>query len=381
LATFTDDLSRAVHNYLPLAQCPIVAMTDRGSTYEYPDDVLVEVGEEKLDDYIKAAHVLNDLGVDALLVQHEFGIFGGAAGDYVLEMLRRLECPVISTLHTVLQHPNDEQRRVVEELDRVSARFVVMTDKAAELLAQANGIAPGRVSVIPHGVPARHCDPKEILKRRLGLEGRRTILTFGLISEDKGIEEMIRALPLIAARYPDVLYIVVGATHPKIVEQHGEIYRERLELLSRELGVESNVRFVNRYTALDELVEYLAAVDLYITPYRKEEQVTSGTLAYAIGAGRAVLSTPYWHATELLGDGTGVLVPFRDSDEMAKACVTLFANPGKMAHLEERARRKGNQMSWPRVAAKYVDLVKQTVQTPTKHFAPPQAISARVVVI
>jgi glycosyltransferase involved in cell wall biosynthesis len=288
-----------------------------------------------------------------LSVQHEYGIFGGKAGAHVLALLRELRMPIVTTLHTVLSAPNPAQRVVLEELARLSDRLVVMSASGAELLRRVHGISDDQVDLIPHGIP--HVPVDEHSKDRLGVSGRTVILTFGLLSRDKGIEHVIDALPAILAAYPDTVYIVLGATHPHVIEHEGEAYRLMLEARGQQLGVAASMIFHNRFVSQDELTEFLSAADIYITPYLQPEQITSGTLAYAVGAGKAVISTPYIYARELLAEGRGVLVPWKDSDAIAQEVISLVSDDDQRRVMCARAAAYGAGMTWPAVARRYVE--------------------------
>ena len=351
IATFTSDLSEALDAELPGPGCLVLAMNDVGRRHAYPDRVAFEIAEGEVESYRRAADFLNGSDVDVVSLQHEYGIFGGPAGGHVLALLRELRVPVVTTLHTILGQPGAEQRAVLDEVVRRSERLVVMSDHGADLLRRVHPASVGKIDRIPHGIPLL---PREGgAKRRIGVEGRRVMLTFGLISPDKGIEHAIDALPEILERFPDTLYVVLGATHPHVRDQHGEAYRRMLEGRARSLGVADSVVFHNRFVSRPELSEFLAAADVYVTPYLKAEQITSGTLAYAVGSGRAVISTPYRYACELLADGRGVLVPWRDSAAIARAAVGLFEDDARRSAMCARAADYGRDMTWPAVARAY----------------------------
>ena len=351
IATFTTDLTRAIVAEAPDVDCLVVAMNDPGAHYAYPPRVRFEIAEGDVSAYRRAADFLNVSSVDAVSVQHEYGIFGAKAGVNVLETLRELRMPIVSTLHTVLVEPNDGQRAVMDALIGLSERVVVMSTDGRDLLQRVHGVDPYKIDVIPHGIPTA---PERPSKDQLGVEGRSVILTFGLLSPDKGIEYVIEALPAIVAKHPDTVYVVLGATHPHIKQQHGEIYRHGLERRAAQLGVTDNIIFHNRFVEHEELLEFLGAADIYITPYLKEEQSTSGTLAYAVGCGKAVISTPYRYARELLADERGLLVPWRDSAAIAEAVIGLLDDPKKRIALQHRAAAFGRSMSWPIVARSYL---------------------------
>jgi len=351
IATFTADLTHAITVEFPRLDCIVLAMNDGGQQYLYPPQVRFALPENDSDAYLRAADFLNVNMVDVLSVQHEFGIFGGKAGSHLLTLLRALRMPIVSTLHTVLNEPNDSQRRVMDELATLSERLVVMSEHGASLLRDRYRVPASKIDLIPHGSP-RVPDAAEA-KARLGIEGRSVLLTFGLLSPDKGIEYVLDALPAILERSPDTVYIVLGATHPHVKEGHGETYRLSLESRSRERGVAAQVIFHNRFVNAEELADFLAAADICITPYLQPEQITSGVLAYAVGAGKAVISTPYRYASEILGDGRGVLVPWRDAPAIAEAVTDLLADDAGRLALGERAGALGHAMQWPAVARGY----------------------------
>ena len=352
IATFTTDLSGAIAAEFTHADCMVVAMNDTGKRYEYPPRVRFEVEESDIVSYYRAAEFLTASKVDVVSVQHEYGIFGGKAGDYVLALLRKLRMPIVTTLHTVLGEPDSMQRRAMNEVARLSRRLVVMSAHGAALLHKVHGVPEHKIDIIPHGVPGVPLGSSS--KKDLGIEGKPVIFTFGLISPDKGIEHGIDALPSILARYPDMVYVVLGATHPHIKDRCGESYRESLELRAQKLGVESSMMFHNRFVSRGELAKFLAAADIYVSPYLKPEQSSSGALAYAVGSGKAVISTPYVYARELLADGRGILVPWRDSLAIGRAVVDLLGDEAKRRALCVRAAAYGRNMIWPAVARGYL---------------------------
>ncbi len=356
IATFTSDLSDAIQREVPEVQGFVVAMNDVGMRHAYPPRVRFEIPEGDIEAYRRAADFLNVNSVDVVSVQHEYGIFGGKAGGHVLELLRDLRMPVVTTLHTILAAPDPVQRAVMDALVRLSERVVVMSADGAALLREVHGVDPAKIDVIPHGIPV---PPDRRSKDRLGVDGRPVILTFGLLSPDKGIEYVIDAMPAILARHPNTVYIVLGATHPHVKQQHGEAYRHMLQTRAVKLGVDANVIFHNRFVSHDELLEFLGAADLYATPYLKEEQSTSGTLAYAVGCGKAVISTPYRYAREILADDRGILVPWRDSDAIGREVVGLLDNPTRRLDMQQRAAEFGRSMGWPVVARRYVECFEQ----------------------
>jgi glycosyltransferase involved in cell wall biosynthesis len=352
IATFTTDLAEAIGAVEPELDCFVLAMNDGLHRHAYPARVRFELTDNDVASYTRAADFLNVNAVDVVSLQHEYGIFGGKAGSHLLTLLRQLRMPVVTTLHTILPTPNLQQRRVMDEIIARSDRLVVMTNGGAELLREVHGVDPEKIDLIPHGIPSV---PFAGSKHRLGVEGRPLILTFGLLSPDKGIEQVIDALPAILAHYPDAVYIVLGATHPHVIEHHGETYRLMLEDRAKRLAVDGNVIFHNRFVSQSELSEFLAATDIYITPYRNAEQITSGTLSFALGAGKAVVSTPYAYARELLADDRGVLVPWNDPSAIAFEIVGLLDDPQRRMRLRRRAAAHGRAMLWPAVARTYLD--------------------------
>jgi glycosyltransferase involved in cell wall biosynthesis len=350
IATFTTDLSGAIA--AENADCFVVAMNDAGKRYAYPPRVRFEVAESDIASYRVAADFLNANKFDVVSVQHEYGIFGGKAGNYLLTLLRKLRMPIVTTVHTILGEPDSLQRRAMNEIARLSKRLVVMSAHGAALLHNVHGVPEHNIDIIPHGIPSVPLAGRS--KNNLGLEGKAVILTFGLLSQDKGIEHVIDALPAVLARYPDTVYIVLGATHPHIKERHGEAYRESLQRRAQTVGVDASVIFHNHFVSRAELTEFLSAADIYVTPYLNPQQSTSGTLAYAVGSGKAVISTPYLYARELLADGRGILVPWRDSQTIARAVVDLLSDDAKRLALCARAAAYGRSMVWPAVARRYL---------------------------
>jgi len=354
IATFTHDLRNAVQAAMPDGQCSVIAVSDGKDNCEYPDEVRFEIAEQNPEDYLRAAEYLNLLNVDVVSLQHEFGIYGGPSGSHLLNLLRRLRMPVITTLHTILKQPSLEQRRVMQELTSLSSRLVVMSECGRAILKETYSVSDRKIDVIPHGIPDMAFADPNFFKDQYSVEGRRVLLTFGLLSPNKGIEKMIEALPAIVAEFPDVVYIVLGATHPNLVREHGEVYRESLQALAERLGVSENVRFFNQFVELEELKCFLGAADIYVTPYLNEAQITSGTLAYAFGCGKAVVSTPYWHAQELLADGRGVIVPFGDAQAMSREICGLLQDEGRRHAMRKRAYIASREMVWTKTAEHYL---------------------------
>ena len=361
IATFTADVRAALTAAYPQMAVDVYAMNDIEGRYEYGPEVVCAIAQDCIADYHLAARQINESGADVVLVQHEYGIFGGDAGALLLKLLDRVVAPVVVTLHTVLEQPDPGQRLVIEALARRSARLIVMAEKGREILRRTHGIQPERVAVVPHGVPDRPLRDTAELKAPFGFSGRQVLLTFGLLSPNKGIETMIRAMPTIASAHPDALYVILGATHPHLVAREGETYREQLAALADEIGVTSHVRFVDGFLDQEHLLDYLESADIYVTPYLNAAQITSGTLSYAIGLGKPVVSTPYWHAQEILADGVGLLPEFGDVEGFARAIVGLLDDPAHMEAMRCRAWEIGRGMLWSRLAEAYVDICAATL--------------------
>jgi glycosyltransferase involved in cell wall biosynthesis len=354
IATFTTDLQQAVSRSPRGVDTQIVAMNDHGHTYDYPASVSLQIGDETLADYIRAAETLNEARVDLVCLQHEFGIFGGEAGSHILELLGRLEMPVVTTLHTVLAEPNAAQKNVLTRIIDASAKVVVMAEKGRVLLAEVYDIPAEKIEVIPHGIPDMAFVEPDLAKLKLGFEGRSVILTFGLLSPNKGIEVMIDAMPLILQSRPDAVYVVLGATHPNLVRNQGEAYRESLVARVKALGVEDHVVFLDQFVDQATLLDFISMCDVYATPYLNEAQMTSGTLAYSFGLGKAVVSTPYWHARELLAEGRGILVPSGDAQAIGTEIAGLLTDDARRTAMRTRAYASSRSMVWQRTAERYL---------------------------
>ena len=355
IATFTGDLCESIALAAPELTCLAAVMNDNPEGYAYPDRVRFELDQNELADYRRFAEFLNMGQADLLCVQHEFGIYGGVAGGYLLTTLRQLQMPIVTTLHTVIHAPDEDQRRVMNELCRLSDRLVVMSERSIEFLREIYHVPEEKIDLIHHGIPDMPFVDPNFYKDKFKVEGRDLILTFGLLSPNKGIEYMIDALPQVVRRFPNVVYIVLGVTHPAVRRDHGEVYRLGLKRHARVRGVEDHVIFHNRFVELSELCEYLGAADIYVTPYLTEAQVISGTLAYSFGTGKAVVSTPYWYAEELLADGRGTLVAFRDGRALAEAIIDLLENPVKRHAIRKNAYAFGRQMIWSEVSQRYLE--------------------------
>lgn len=353
IATFTSDLLSGVASEYPGCECFAVPVNDIKGGYDYPEVVRYEIEEQDLASYQRAADFLNIGNVDIVCVQHEFGIYGGPAGRDLLALLRDLRMPVVTTLHTVLAEPSVDQRRVMQELIARSTRLVVMAERGRRMLEEIYRAPAAKIDLIPHGIPDIPFVDPNYYKDQFGVEGRVVLLTFGLLSPNKGIEHVLNALPAILAVFPEVVYVVVGATHPNELRENGESYRLGLERLATKNKVDGNVIFYNRFVDPAELQEFIGAADLYITPYMNEAQITSGTLAYAFGAGKAVISTPYWHAAELLADDRGVLVPFGDASAIARAVTGLLRDDNRRHTMRKNAYKLGREMVWSNTARQY----------------------------
>jgi glycosyltransferase involved in cell wall biosynthesis len=354
IATFTTDLCTAFASEYGSERLFAIPVNDPDSSYEYPERVRLELEQEDLASYERAAEFLNFNGNDLVCVQHEYGIYGGVAGGHILTLLRKLRMPIVTTLHTVLREPDPDQRRVLEEITRLSDRVVVMSEQAAQFLREVYAVPASKIDIIPHGVPDFQFMDPNYFKDRFAIEGKSVLLTFGLLSPNKGIENVIRALPAILAKHPNVVYIVSGATHPHIRRREGERYRKELQALAKLLGISDQVILLNRFVSAEELVEHVGAADIYITPYRQEAQIVSGTLAIALGAGKAIVSTPYWHARELLANNRGVIVPFESPDAIAEAVLRLLDNDGERHAMRKRAYLHSRETIWPKAARKYM---------------------------
>lgn len=371
IATFTTDLQQVIAASRKDIETAIVAMTDYGQTYDYPPSVRLQINDQKLEDYVGAAEILNAGRYDVVCVQHEFGIFGGEAGSHITALLERLTAPIVTTLHTVLSEPRPAQRVVLGQIVAASAKVVVMSEKGREILRSVYEVRASKIEVIPHGIPDVPFTEPGAAKARLGFARKAVVLTFGLLSPNKGIEVMIDAMPSILRRRPDAVYVVLGATHPNLVRSEGEAYRESLMARARALGVDEQVVFLNQFVDRATLLDFISMCDLYVTPYLHEAQMTSGTLAYSFGLGKVVISTPYWHARELLADGHGVLVPFGDANVLGTEVANLLTDDVRRQAMRRRAYASSRSMTWGRVAERYLDVFEQARRAhPPRQIAP-----------
>src|SRR5213596_776134 len=350
IATFTTDLCEAVAAQYPETICFALPVNDTEGGYAYPPRVRFELEQNDTASYRRAADFLNGNNVDLVCLQHEYGIFGGPAGAHILELLRNFQMPVVTTLHTVLREPNIDQRTVMAEIATLSDRLIVMSQQSADILKEVFHVSPDKIDLIPHGIPDLPFTDSSFFKDAFGTEGKDVLLTFGLLSPNKGIENVIQAMPAILSRHSNVVYMISGVTHPHILRREGDNYRQHLQNLAKELGVQNSVIFRNRFVSPRELVELIGGADIYITPYKHKGQVVSGTLAYALSAGKAIISTPYLHAIELLDDQRGVLVPFDDPQAIAEKTIELLDNGTARHAMRKRAYLYSRNMVWDRVA-------------------------------
>jgi glycosyltransferase involved in cell wall biosynthesis len=367
LATFTTDLVEAIAAVAPDTSCFAIAMNDTPQGYRYPSKVRFEINQNVLADYELAADFLNMNQINAICLQHEYGIFGGPAGVNIIRLIKKLRMPVVVTLHTVLTTPSPEQKKVISDLSDISKKLVIMSPRAQDILAKVYKIPESKVAYIHHGIPDIPFVDPSFHKDRFGVEGRKVILTFGLLSPNKGIEYMIKALPKVIRKHPEVVYIILGATHPHVKLKHGEEYRVELQRLVKRLGVGKNVTFHNRFVEMDDLCEFLGCADIYLTPYLDEEQIASGTLAYAMGSGKAIISTPYWYAQDMIGKDRGRIIPFKDHNALANEVIDLLDNDTKRHAMRKRAYMFSREAIWANVANSYLKLFQEIRENHIRH--------------
>src|SRR5271170_3046471 len=354
IATFTQDIHRAVSAARPDIETCVVAMTDAEHTYDYPPDVRFVIHDETIGDYVRAAEFFNGADFDVVSLQHEYGIFGGEAGGNILELLSRLEMPVVTTLHTVLAKPTAIQRDVMRRIVDISAKIVVMSETGREFVRSVHAVPTRKIEVIPHGIPDFPFLEPHHAKAKFDFTGKMIILTFGLLSPNKGIETMLDAMPEIIKSCSNSVYVILGATHPKLMRQQGEAYRDSLTTRVRDLGIQNHVVFFNQFVDQATLLDFISMCDVYVTPYLNEAQMTSGTLAYSFGLGKAVVSTPYWHAKELLSDGCGILAPFADAKALSTEISGLLTNDVRRYSMRKRAYAASRSMTWVQTAKHYL---------------------------
>jgi len=361
IATFTVDLCNAISGYAPDIDCQVIAMNDKAGVYDYPSRVQFEIDQNSFEHYQTIADRVNNSGADVLSVQHEFGIFGGDYGSYLLEFLNRIELPISVTLHTVLQDPPSEQRRILQQIAQVADRLVVMGKHAAGFLSSVYEIPKEKIVLIPHGIPEMGYMHPDVNKNKLELQGNQVVLTFGLLSPGKGIEYMVDAMPKIVQDHPNAQYIVLGLTHPHVKAAQGEDYRESLKLRADKLGVGNHIQFIDKFLTQKELHEYIGIADVFVTPYLNEAQITSGVLSYGLGMGKAIVSTPYWHAKEALDNNRGILVPFKSGEALATEISGLLEDEDERRRLQLRAYQYSRRMVWNEVAHRYLKTFEKAV--------------------
>lgn len=366
IATFTQDSLSAIRKFTPFSQPLVMAMNYPGETQAYPDVVRFQIDKAVAEDYDAAARFINSTSATVLHIEHEYGIFGGDHGDYIVRMMEQVKKPMVVTLHTVLATPNPKQKEIVERMARLADHLIVMIETGRQILTEHYDLDPTKIVVIPHGVPNVRKRSSDAAKKLLGLEGRMVVSTFGLISRGKGLEYAVEAMAKVVDQHPEAIYLVLGQTHPSIRKEHGEEYRNALTELVNAHGLHKNVRFNNHFLSLEELVTYLSATDVYVTPYLGKDQITSGTLAYAIGCGKAIISTPYLYAEEMLGEGRGVLVPFRDSDALGDALLRLMDDDKYRHALESATYRFGRRTTWYNVAIEHLNLYHKLMEDPAE---------------
>jgi len=364
IATFTRDLATAISKYTPFSNPMVIAMGGEVDIQQYPKSVRFQIQKSDRQSYIEAADLINDSQAGAVSLQHEYGIFGGPDGEYILDFLDRLTKPVIATLHTVLFKPSPNQKRIVQKIAERADALVVMVKMGRDMLIEHYDVPAYKIVMIPHGVPNVHRVSAGTIKRSLGIMDRPVISTFGLINRGKGIEYAIQAMPAILEKHPNALYLVLGETHPGVRSYEGESYRKELLDLVAKLGLEKHVRFNNRYLMLEELINYLCATDVCVTPYVNRDQIVSGALAYSLGCGKAIVSTPYLYAEEVLAEGRGLLVDFRSPAGIAEGTISILSDPVLREQMETRAYKYGRRAAWFNVAIDYLNLLHELCQHP-----------------
>ena len=355
LATFTQDLVREIDKNGFGNRPKVIAISDNNN-YDYSSRVIMEISQHDKESYLKTADAINNSNIELLVIEHEYGIFGGESGEFILDFIDRLHIPFVTTLHTVIPNPSEKQKEILKRLGEKSSKIITMAQNTKPILEKVYSIIPLKVKVIHHGVPYKALDSREKLKKKYGLSGRNVISTFGLISPGKGIEYGIEAIAKVAKSYKDIVYLILGQTHPCIKKEYGEIYREKLISMVKKLGIENNVWFIDKYLTKEEIIQYLQLSDIYMTPYLGKDQAVSGTLAYAVGYGRVIVSTPYSYAREMLSDGRGLLAEFSDSDSLARNIKYVLSNPEAKREMEKRTLSIGKTMMWENVSKQYIDL-------------------------
>ncbi|MFA6309385.1 MAG: glycosyltransferase family 4 protein [Clostridia bacterium] len=353
IATFTDDLITAIDSFGKI-RTGVIALNN-SKKYEYGSKVIGEIEDSDVSEYVKAARDLNKSDAELVVIEHEYGIYGGDRGEYLLEFINNLELPMVTILHTILPEPDAKQRLIINELGKKSAKIVTMANNTKRILQRVYGVKPDKIEVIHHGVPKKQIKSREVLKKIYGYENKQIISTFGLIGPGKGIENGIEAMSLVIKEHPDVMYLILGATHPALKEK-GVEYRKKLEDLVENLNLKNNVIFINKFLSKGEIIEYLQLSDIYLTPYLGKDQAVSGTMAYAVGYGKAIVSTPYLYAKEMLGFGRGMLTEFNNPKAMADCLIEILQNPNKQAKMEKETIRIGRTMYWDKIAQQYIEM-------------------------
>ncbi len=360
LATFTQDLVRELDNETILNKPKVIAVSN--DKYTYGDRVIMELLQHDMESYIDTAKAINDSDIELLVIEHEYGIFGGEWGEYILDLVENLQIPFITTLHTVLPNPLDKQKEILKVLGEKSAKVVTMAKNTKPILETVYNIDPSKIEVIHHGVPYRILEPREKLKEKHGFSGKTVVSTFGLLSPGKGLEYGIEAIAQVAKEYKNIVYLILGQTHPCVKKESGEEYRENLVEMVENLGIKKHVKFVNKYLTKDEIIHYLQLSDIYMTPYLGKDQAVSGTLAYAVGYGRVIVSTPYSYAKEMLAEGRGLLAEFNDASSLAKQIKYVIENPDAKEEMERKTLSVGRTMMWGNVANHYTKLFIDTLE-------------------
>ena len=367
IGTFTQNLIKSVAvnlgYYTLFPNLNVIAVSDTEQNYDYPSEVAFVVRQNNQSDYVRASEFINYNKADVCILEHEFGIFGGESGIYILSLINKIEIPLIITFHTVVREPTGIQKVIVQELSKKAFKIIVMSRKAVKFLIENYNIPVEKIEIIEHGVPVGKVFHRETAREKFNFNNKTALFTFGLLSRNKGIETVIKALPKVVEKYKNILYVVLGNTHPKVLAADGEEYREYLLRLVKKYGLEDYVYFYKKFVPEELLMEYLYATDIYVTPYLNEEQITSGTLSYAVGAGTAVISTPYWHAQELLEDGRGMLFDFNNQEQLANILLDLLDNRYKIEQLREAASEYGNKLRWPKIGAKYINVARSAMES------------------
>ena len=363
LATFTQDIINAMDNSKIIDTSVVAIKNNEDDVYE--DKVIAEIRQNNRGDYIEAAQKLNNSGIDLVVIEHEYGIFGGEHGDYILDFVNSLDIPVVTTLHTILSEPDPKQRSIINILGEKSAKIVTMAKNTKQLLQSVYGVDTHKIEVIHHGVPKKLIQSRESLKKKFGYENMQIVSTFGLLGPGKGIEHGIEAISKVVKDYKDVLYLILGQTHPALKEE-GQVYRNKLEKLVDELNLKNNVKFINKYLTKDEIIQYLQLSDIYMTPYMGKDQAVSGTMAYAVGYGRVIVSTPYLYAREMLSEGRGMLAEFGNPDSLAECITYVLQNPAKKARMEREIIKIGRTMYWDKVAQNYIQVIISIINSVPK---------------